>query len=120
MEQFAISGVSNDHWTSGEKVTLRYDDAQIENNSDLELYISYNTYGEKQHIVIYANEEIIADYDAMGSEEKEIIIPGSVIDNGKLLLEILLPDAKKPENGDQRKLALWMKKMIIREAIYQQ
>ena len=114
MSDYAISGISQDHWTSSKTVTIHFDEIQAD--ADLKLNMAYNTYGEKQHVVIFANGETIADYTAAGSEEKEWTISQMLLTNGTLKLEISLPDAKKPDNGDQRELALWMKKIILQEA----
>ena len=111
---YAISGISQDHWTNKKTVTIYFDDIQTEN--DLELILSYKTKGTQQHIIISANEVQLADYIASGSEEKTITIPHSILQSGSIILEINLPDAVTPESGDKRELALWMKQMILQEA----
>ena len=86
-------------------------------DKDLELELSYNYIrGEEQHVTILANEYMIADYVAKGPENKVFTIPKSEIGNGVLLIEINLPDAKKPESKDKRETALWIKRIVVREA----
>lgn len=115
MEKYAISGISKDHWTSGKKATIRLYDVYAD--KDLELELSYNYIrGEEQHVTILANEYMIADYVAKGPENKVFTIPKSEIGNGVLLIEINLPDAKKPESKDKRETALWIKRIEVREA----
>ena len=114
ISDYAISGISQDHWTSSKTVTIHFDDIQA--NADLKLTMAYKTYGEQQHVIIFANGEAIADYTATGKEEKEWTIPQALLKNGVLYLEISLPDAKKPDNGDRRELGLWMQKMVLQGA----
>ena len=115
MDDYAIDGISQDHWTSGRMASIHFRD--IDAKKDLALVISYNkVYGERQHVIILANEKQIADYVAEGSEEKVFSVPLALLQDNALDVEIHLPDAKKPDNGDQRELALWMKSIVLREA----
>ena len=116
MEQYAISGISKDHWTNGKKATIRLYDVYAE--FDLELELSYNYIrGEEQHVIISANDYKIADYVAKGPETQVFTIPKAEIGNGVLLIEINLPDAKASEGKkDKREMALWIKRIVLREA----
>ena len=113
MEKYAISGISEDHWTSQKKVSIQLD--QISTDNDLMLVLEYNIYGDQQNVIINANGKQIADYMAVGSEKKELVIPQTLLKNGKLTLEINLPNATKPNNGDQRELGLWMQRIVVRD-----
>ena len=114
MSSYMISGVSEDHWTSGKNVKIHLEGVSVD--TDLTLIMEYSTFGDQQHVIVNANKEQIADYTAAGSERKELVIPKTLLNNGTLVLEINLPDAKRPENGDKRELSLWMKRIMLREA----
>lgn len=113
MSDYAIGGISEDHWTSQKKVSIQLD--QISTDNDLMLVLEYNIYGDQQNVIINANGKQIADYMAVGSEKKELVIPQTLLKNGKLTLEINLPNATKPNNGDQRELGLWMQRIVVRD-----
>ena len=115
MDNFSIGGISQDHWTTGKKARIHFTD--IDAKKDLSLILSYNkVFGEQQHVVILANGKQIADYVAKGPEEKQFIVPLALLKDNALDVEICLPDATKPDNGDRRELALWMKSIVLREA----
>ena len=115
MDDFAIGGIGRDHWTTGKIASIHFTD--IDAKKDLSLILSYHkVYGEKQRVVILANGKQIADYVAKRPEDREIVIPLPLLKDNALNVEIHLPDAKKPDNGDQRQLALWMKSIVLREA----
>lgn len=113
MSDYAIGGISEDHWTSQKKVSIQLD--QISTDNDLMLVLEYNIFGDQQNVIINANGKQIADYIAVGSEKKELVIPQTLLKNGKLTLEINLPNATKPNNGDQRELGLWMQRIVVRD-----
>ncbi|QUC66671.1 sulfatase-like hydrolase/transferase [Aristaeella hokkaidonensis] len=114
MSDYAIGGISEDHWTSGKKAWIQLE--EVSADTALTLIMEYNTYKDQQHVIICANGEQIADYTAVGSEQKEMVIPQALLKNGSLTLEINLPDARKPDNGDQRELGLWMRRIVLRKA----
>ncbi len=114
MAEYTISGISKDHWTNKKNVTIRFEG--IPEGVNPAFKMSYTVYGDPQHVIVSAGGEQIADYTAEGNEEKEWLIPQAAVQNGILALEITLPDAKTPGNGDMRELALWMKKIELQEA----
>ncbi len=115
MADFAIGGISQDHWTSDKKATIHFTD--IDAKKDLSLIIKYDrVFGGQQQVIILANEKQIADYVAKGPEEKTFSVPLALLKDNALHVEICLPDARKPDNGDRRELALWMKSIVLREA----
>ena len=73
---------------------------------------------EKQHIILYANDQKIADYNLTMEETNEISIPAECVKDGRLNLRFELPDAKSPKDlgksGDVRTLGLAMKKLVIK------
>lgn len=68
--------------------------------SDLQLDLSYETYNGLQTVKLYANDELVADYEADGREEKSIIIPGEYVTDGTLRLHFYLPNAVSPVEID--------------------
>lgn len=117
MDDYDITGVSRDKWTFRKTVTICFDEIKAE--TELALLMEYNTYGDQQHVIVNANKETIADYMATGNEKKELVIPKTLLNNGTLVLEINLPDAERPGNGDQRELGLWMKRIMLHEAAFE-
>ncbi|QUC66684.1 sulfatase-like hydrolase/transferase [Aristaeella hokkaidonensis] len=114
MGEYAISGISNDHWTNSKNVTMKLYDVHAD--SDLEFVFSYRYINSgEQHVTVFANKEQIADYVATEPEEKILIIPKSIISNDVISIEINFPDAT-PGSKDKRERALWIKRVVIREA----
>ena len=117
-----FSGLSqmedNGIWTDGEKLEMPL---TIEDYSegDLVFSISYSTFDGDQHVVIYADEQLVADYTANGEEEKEIEIPAACIGGGNLDLRFEFPDAHSPasvgQSEDSRELALKFHSMCLTE-----
>lgn len=82
-----------------------------EEYSDLQLDLDYETYNGSQTVRIYANDTLVADFEANGNEEKSILIPGECVTDGNLRLRFSFPDAISPaeldpESRNIRKLAL--------------
>lgn len=113
MDRYAVSGVSNDHCTSGNRVKLFFD--AIKTDKNLVLEMAYKIFGEKQRVIMFANGKKINEYIATEEETKKILVPYTLINDGTLSLEINLPDASKPNSGDGRDLALWMKTILLRQ-----
>lgn len=68
--------------------------------SDLQLDLAYETYYGSQSVKLYANDVLVADYEANGQEEKSIIIPGEYVTDGNLRLHFYLPNAIAPVEID--------------------
>ena len=113
MEQFHITGISKDKWTASKKVSFSFDN--VFTKKDLEFIITYKALTGQQHVIVFANGNQVADYIATNAEEKTIIIPNTYINNGLLKIELELPDAAKPSNGDPRELALLMEEVVLQE-----
>lgn len=106
-------------WTDGNKANMKF---YIKNEelSDMVLEYTCTSFNGKQHVVLYANDKKIADYDHNGEETKEVTIPVECIGDGELNLRFELPDAKSPKelgmSEDSRILGLAMKKLVINVA----
>ena len=86
-------------------------------NNDLSIKINHRTYAGKQRVIVVVNEKEINRYVAEGSEEKILSIPIELLDNGKLELKFVLPDAVSPntigKGNDSRKQALVIRGFVI-------
>ena len=104
-------------WTNGIKTAMLFE--VQEEYSNLTLTMEYTTMGS-QHVIISANGNEVADYQAMGAEEKSITIPGEYVKNGKLMLTFEFPEASSPASqgisSDERILALAIKTLTISAA----
>lgn len=86
---------------------------------DITLEYRCAPFNGKQHVILYANDHKIADYDLVTEETKAISIPIEYIADGSLDLRFELPDATvTPKelgmNEDVRTLGLAMKELIIK------
>jgi hypothetical protein len=69
----------------------------------------------KQHVFIFLNgKEIYSNELNAWDENIAIEFPSSWIETGKNTIEFQLPDARQPENGDTRVLALALKEIQIK------
>lgn len=114
-----FSGSEDTHtWTDGREAELQF--VIVDEHGDLVLNLDYFTYTDSQHVIIYANDNKIADYQASREETKTVPIPKDYVENGRLSLKFDLPDAVSPssrgESEDGRVLGLAMKSLIISEA----
>ena len=115
--QYCIKGFSgnesNQTWMVGNEAEMQF---KFNTEESIELSMEHGTY-ETQEVLIYANDNLIANYIAKGITEKTIIIPKQYIENEKLSLRFELPDATSPlEKGtgtDSRKLGLSMRTMTL-------
>lgn len=114
-DDYNIYGMAaGDRWTSSDYAIMQF--VIEEDFKNLLLQMEYGIAGDQQHVRVYANNQIVANYISFGTEKKEIVIPGEYIKNDqKLVLYFEFPDAKKPASIDVRKLALWIQSMKITE-----
>ena len=126
IESYAVTGISNtEHefiWTDGAKAILKFNLDDKHNN--IQVNLSYHTYNGIQPVSIYANDIFITEYEANGTEEKNIIIPGEYIKNGELILRFeftnaIAPVEIDPNNKDPRKLALAFHKITLSDTSMQ-
>lgn len=118
-EEYCVYGFSVNEedgaWTDGNEVLMLFDISDEYEN--LSVKMEYGTYTSSQWVSIYANDKKVAEFVAMGSEEREIIIPDEYVKNGLLSLRFELPCAISPkdrgESTDTRNLALVMKNLTI-------
>lgn len=73
--------------------------------------MDYETYNGIQTVQIYANDTLVANFEAEGNEEKRILIPSECVIDGNLRLRFSFPNAVSPaeldpDNRNIRKLAL--------------
>jgi len=84
--------------TIGKECILNY---KIEEEfDDLELEMNYLTEWGKSQIQLYVNDKLISDFIAMGEETKTFRIPGEYVQDGKLQIKFILPDAIAPSKVD--------------------
>lgn len=82
-----------------------------EDFSNLQLDLDYETYNGLQTVKLYANDVLVTEFEANGTEKKSIIIPGEYVTDGNLRLRFYFPNAISPAeldptNRNIRKLAL--------------
>lgn len=119
-KQYYESGFSSTEdeftWTDAKVVEMIFifDKKPVD---DLILEYTYTPFNEKQHVILYANNNKLADYDSVTTETKQITIPIEYIEEGKLTLKFELPDAISPKeigmNEDTRTLGLAMRSLKI-------
>ncbi len=106
---------SNHIWTDGKETEMFF--KMEENFEALELQLEYEVFTEKQEVFIYANDKLIAHYNAMEIEKKEFVIPKEYLLDGELLLRFEFPNAISPKelgiSEDSRVLALAMKSLTL-------
>lgn len=105
--------------TSGNETVLGF--KIREDFSDLRLDLDYDTYNGIQPVKLYANDELLAEFDANGREEKSIMIPGEYITDGNLRLQFyfenaILPAELDPDNKGRQKLALEFYRIRLSDA----
>lgn len=90
--------------------------------SDLRFDFNYETFNGLQPVKLYANDVLVAEFDANGAEERSIVIPGECVTDGDLRLRFYFPNAISPaeldpENRNIRKLALTLYRMKLSDAV---
>lgn len=120
-EEYCTSGFAEAEeaftWTDGDAAQMAFRILENEKLNDIVLEYTCRAFDAKQHVILYANDQKIADYDHIEEETKKITIPTECIVDGKLDLRFELPDAKSPKSlgvsEDARKLGLAMKALQI-------
>lgn len=116
---FCLSGFSGNEegftWTDGTTAKMKFHfHEEFEN---LLLKLNYNTYLSPERVIIYANDILVEDYLANGTEEKEVMIPSESIKEDELIITFEFPDAASPksrgESKDARLLGLAFKTVTI-------
>lgn len=116
---YCLSGFSKNEgthtWTDGTSANMHFELKGKYRN--LLLHIGYSVFSPPRKVKVYANGNIIADFDAAGEEEQSIFIPGEYVDDGILDLEFEFPEAMSQEDligyGDMRKMTLSMYHLSI-------
>lgn len=106
-------------WTAGNTAKMIFDlDETYEN---LLLKFSYIVYAPPQRVYVFANGEEIANFTVTEDGNTEIPFSGACVENGRLKLEIVLPDAVSPksrgESEDLRLLSLGMLDCCISDGV---
>lgn len=106
-------------WTIGKEVVLDF--KVKEEFTDLQLDLNYETYNGIQLVKLYANDVLIAEFEANGCEEKSIMIPGDCVTDANLRLRFYFPNAISPAELDPdsrniRKLALKLYSIKLSDA----
>lgn len=120
---YYVSGFSHAEdaftWTDGKTAEMEF---MIMDAGSEGLVLEYEStpFNGKQHIILYANDQIIAEYDATAEEIKEIFIAADSLIEGRLHLRFELPNAISPKelgmSEDARTLGLAMKNLVIKSA----
>ena len=105
-------------WTDSTTAEMKFI-IRNEELDDMILEYTCAPFNGKQHVILYANNKEIADYDLVEEETKEISIPLKYIENNRLVLRFELPDVGiTPKelgwNEDERTLGLAMKELTIK------
>ena len=82
-------------WTDGEESKMLFE-IKDKNFDNLELLMTYYPFTKVQNVVVYANDNIVADYIASKKEEKKIIIPKEYVQDNILELKFEFPGAITP------------------------
>ncbi len=119
-KQYCENGFSHTEdeftWTDAKiaEMIFTFDEKPV---NDLVLEYTYSPFNGKQHIVLYANNHKLVDYDSVTAETKQISIPVEYIEEEKLVLKFELPDAISPKeigmSEDARTLGLAMRSLKI-------
>jgi len=120
VSDYCVKGFSNPEetftWTIGQESEMKFI-FDNKKESDVSIKMNYFTYTDSQHVLVYANDNLVEEYDAIGEEEKNLVIPHEYIQDGMLLLKFQLPDAISPyskgESNDKRELGLAIRSLSI-------
>lgn len=104
-------------WTSG-NAKMTFDlEGEYE---DLLLEFSYTVYAPPQRVYVFAGGSEVGNFTAAEDGTASIPIPGDLVGNGRLQLELVFPDAVTPksrgESDDLRLLSLGMLDLRISNA----
>ena len=121
---YIIKGFSqaeeNFTWTDGHEAQMAFRLQPDLAGKDLICRFEHNTYAGKQRVTVKVNGTAVLGYESTGSQQKEFLIPATLIKNGVLVLTFILPDAVSPntreESEDTRELAIAMQSLSISEA----
>ena len=108
---YPVSGFSDPEsgftWTEGREATIRFIPVS-EGMRPVDLvWTRKMTSGGEQGCRIYADDELLFDGTVNGGGELRIPIPQAKMEkNEPVTFRFVLPDARQPENGDQRFLAV--------------
>lgn len=110
------SFAERDHrWSLGSSAKLVFllDDAESAADAQ-HLVLRFTTLGE-QTVQISLNDEPLLERRFDGAEEVElrIEVPDSLLQEGENIVQFDLPDARKPDNGDARILAVALKSFSL-------
>lgn len=102
-------------WSLGSSAKLVFllDDAQSAEEAQ-QLILRFTTLGE-QTVQISLNDEPLLErrFDGAGEVELRIELPDSLLQEGENIVQFHLPDARKPDNGDARILAVALKSFSL-------
>lgn len=121
VDKYIVSGFSvhegTHTWTNGNEAVMSYTLSGWNHNSDLKVEFTCGMYEEAQNVLVYANDTCISDIVINTDGMHEVVIPKDVVSTDNLTLKFILPSASSPlENGtggDERKLGLCMRKLVI-------
>lgn len=101
-------------WSSGDKSKILFLLDRSKDGFKGTMILDFGTYG-KQRIAILLNGTTIYSTEANSlNESLWVDFSPEILKDGENMVEFVLPDARKPNNGDQRLLALAFKSFQIR------
>ena len=118
-ERFPSSGFSHPEaeftWTEGNEATIRFR-PEAGRFISPGLYWSWEQTIGSQRYEVYADDSLIAEGTAEGKAETVIPIPESAAEkDGIICFRFVFPDARQPENGDPRMLAVAFSELSLAE-----
>lgn len=94
-------------WTEGGEATIRFVPVSDRNVPVDLVWTRKMTNGGAQRCQVYADDELLFDGSVSGEGELRIPLPQAVTEkDGPVTFRFVLPDARQPENGDPRFLAV--------------
>ena len=110
-QDFPISGFSHSEsgftWTEGKEANIMFMPVSEAGKSLDLIWTRKMIIGKEQRCLVYADDELLYDGTVTGGGELRIPVPEEITEKGRLItFRFVLPDAKRPENGDQRVLAV--------------
>jgi len=98
-------------WSNGEKASLSFQVSEKDLGKLNGIYLMFDTLG-KQRIEIYINNEILYN-EILDGIKLEAMLSTYSFQPGNNIINFNLPDAKQPDNGDPRTLAIAIRKFML-------
>lgn len=118
VEKYTLYGISSSEsygsWTYDTFANIRFDVNKTD--APLMLTMSVGLINDKsQEVKFRVNGTDIATHVFTGAEDYILYIPNELISDGLVNITMLIPDAKRPENGDLRKLGICLSTICLKQ-----